>query len=309
MVPPGLPADLYEVLACPACHGAVSVEGSTVRCGTCGVGYPSTPDGRLDLRLQRPTTVVVETTLGLPVDDSLSTVRLDPNPSPGVDLGTLDLPGNVSARFGSYLPKAPTPTSRVLDLGCGSGVDRPLLEHAGYRWYGVDYHDARAPMAADGQALPFQDETFDLVFSVAVFQCFSHPHLALREVARVLRPGGRVMASVAFLTPYIPLSQFHWSHVGVLNALRNAGLDVEVVLADRNWSLLEAGATIGLFPRMPTPLATVLVRPLAWLHRWWWRLGAWRSGRPLPEAERLLRNAADLEFVAVKPGAVEPGAR
>ena len=109
------------------------------------------------------------------------------------------------------------------------------------------------------------------------------------------------MASVAFLTPYIPLTQFQWSHVGAMNTVQAAGLEVEAVLADRNWSSLEAGAALGLFPRMPTRATRALVAPLKGRHRTWWGLGNRRVGRPLPAAERVLRNAGDIEVVARKP--------
>ena len=97
----------------------------------------------------------------------------------------------------------------------------------------------------------------------------------------MLRPGGRLMASVAFLTPYIPLTQFHWSHVGAMNTAQAAGLEIEAVLADRNWSSLEAGAALGLFPRMPSRATRALVAPIKGLHRLWWWVGARRAGRPV----------------------------
>lgn len=291
---------LLEVLACPACKGGLDALDGGVSCPQCGARYPAR-DGKLDLRIQRPLRVTYPATIGLPVDDSRSNVHLDPNPQPTVDLADFTLPRNVSYRFASYLPRAPQPDSRALDLGCGDGIDRPLLERAGYRWYGIDYYDERAPVLADAHALPFQGGTFDLLFSVATLECLQYPNLAVQEAVRVLRPGGRFMASVAFLTPYIPLTQFHWSYVGALNTLRTAGLTVEIVSADRDWTLLEAGAHLGLFPRMPSRLAVAMVRPLNLLHRVWWRLAARRAGRPLLEAERVLRNAGDVEFVALKP--------
>lgn len=239
--------------------------------------------------------------MGRPVLTSLAAVRLDPHPAPAVAPTLAAAADNVSARFVSYLPPAPRPGARALDLGCGTGVDRPLLTAAGYEWHGIDLLEDAAPILADGQALPFRDATFDLVFSVAVFECFAYPHLAMAEAARVLRPGGRLMVSVAFLTPYIPPTQFHWTHVGAMNAVSAAGLELEVLMADRNWSVLEAAATLGLFPRMPGPAAATLVRPLKWLHRLWWALGASRAGRPVSDVERVLRIAGDIEFVAVKP--------
>jgi len=297
-----VPADLWDILVCPACRRALEQTDADVRCTGCGTRYPWHSSGALDLRLQSPLTAEIPVTLGLPVDDSLAAVSLDPRPDPAVDLTGFPLPDNVSARFASWLPAAPSPgSSRVLDLGCGGGPDRPLLEHAGYRWYGIDYFDERAPLFADAHALPFADGSFDLLFSIAVLESLAHPYRAMQEALRVLRPGGRLVASVAFLTPYIPMAQFHWTHVGVLNTVQAAGFEIEALLADRNWSLLEAGASLGLFPRMPDRAIRALVAPLKLLHRFWWWLGARRAERPLPAVERVLRNAGDIEVVARKP--------
>src|SRR5690349_5718231 len=47
------------------------------------------------------------------------------------------------------------------------------------------------PVAADGQALPFADGTFDAVVCQLGLQFFPNPGLGLREFRRVLRSGGR----------------------------------------------------------------------------------------------------------------------
>jgi SAM-dependent methyltransferase len=46
------------------------------------------------------------------------------------------------------------------------------------------------------EALPFPDESFDVVLGVNAFQFAGEPPRALREAARVLRPGGRLVASL-----------------------------------------------------------------------------------------------------------------
>lgn len=94
---------------------------------------------------------------------------------------------------------------RVLDFGCGSGV---LLDHlAGARVrVGVDVSQealsrARARCGRDvflvrvgiHGALPFGDETFDLAVSTEVLEHVPDERLVLGEIARVLRPGGRLI--------------------------------------------------------------------------------------------------------------------
>jgi ubiquinone/menaquinone biosynthesis C-methylase UbiE len=104
----------------------------------------------------------------------------------------------------------PTPGARVLDVGCGTGVDVfAAAERIGPtgQAVGVDMSeelvtqaksraDATLPVAfqtADATALPFEDEEFDAVRSERVFQHIPDPIRAATEVARVTAPGGRVV--------------------------------------------------------------------------------------------------------------------
>jgi SAM-dependent methyltransferase len=105
--------------------------------------------------------------------------------------------------FGSLLPRFSLPAkAHVLDLGCGIGLYVRQLAAAGYRAVGADFSvpSLQRAVAGDGvggghyvggeaYALPFRDESFDLVLSLGVFALVSEPLRMLREVARVLRPG------------------------------------------------------------------------------------------------------------------------
>ena len=96
--------------------------------------------------------------------------------------------------------------ARVLELGCGSGISTEVFaETLGSRSYcGIDACGAmldlaRAKPALSGvtfeespaEALPLGDASVDLVLSSFAFHWFQ-PEAALREIARVLAPGGRV---------------------------------------------------------------------------------------------------------------------
>jgi ubiquinone/menaquinone biosynthesis C-methylase UbiE len=89
----------------------------------------------------------------------------------------------------------------LLDVGCGGGgVARLLRERVG-NVVAVDV--AESPewkeepgltyRVADGEALPFEDASFDLVHSKDSLHHMKHPERALAEYRRVLRPGGTAL--------------------------------------------------------------------------------------------------------------------
>jgi ubiquinone/menaquinone biosynthesis C-methylase UbiE len=91
-----------------------------------------------------------------------------------------------------------------LDAGCGAGTYTRFLAGAGLDITAVDYSflttvkaRQRGPSlvqwaTADVTQLPFRDACFDGVLCFGVMQALSTPDHALREVRRVLRPGGSI---------------------------------------------------------------------------------------------------------------------
>jgi arsenite methyltransferase len=104
------------------------------------------------------------------------------------------------------------PGGIALDVGCGPGSLTALLARAACPdglALGVDISEpmlTRAVRAetgghvaflrADAQRLPLRDQTVDAVISIAVLQLIPNRVAALAEMARVLRPGGRLVAMV-----------------------------------------------------------------------------------------------------------------
>lgn len=95
----------------------------------------------------------------------------------------------------------------VLDVGCGTGAVLELLhgEYPEKRLTGLDLTPrmievARAKqlenvrfIVGDAEALPFESRSFDAVLCSNSFHHYPHPERFFAEVARVLRPGGRLI--------------------------------------------------------------------------------------------------------------------
>ena len=106
------------------------------------------------------------------------------------------------------------PTDVVLDAGCGSGrVFAHGLAGRARRVVGVDVTDEpRAnpniddAVTADLRALPLRDAAFDLIVMSHVAEHLTEPEPVFRELARVLRPGGRLLLLTPNRWHYVPLA-------------------------------------------------------------------------------------------------------
>jgi ubiquinone/menaquinone biosynthesis C-methylase UbiE len=104
-------------------------------------------------------------------------------------------------------------TQRVLDAGCGAGLATVALAMRGYRLYAVDsvpemIERTRRRAAEEGvqsrvrcaradlHRLAFADQSFDLIVAAGVLPWLPAPEIALAEMCRVLKPGGRIIVTI-----------------------------------------------------------------------------------------------------------------
>jgi SAM-dependent methyltransferase len=107
--------------------------------------------------------------------------------------------------------------SDVLEVGCGLGTDAINFARRGARYTGVDLTEASIDLVrrrfefesltadlrvADAEALPFDADSFDLVYSHGVLHHTPDTQQAIDEVHRVLRPGGTAMVMLYHKNSY-----------------------------------------------------------------------------------------------------------
>src|SRR5437868_3119095 len=115
------------------------------------------------------------------------------------------MPANDAAKTNALIeliiPQLDRPPSRLLVVGCGSGCEAGILARAlGGDTFGIDIgaefsfdHESAKPATLrlmDAQALAFEDESCDLVYSFHALEHIPDFRKALREMSRVLRSGG-----------------------------------------------------------------------------------------------------------------------
>jgi demethylmenaquinone methyltransferase/2-methoxy-6-polyprenyl-1,4-benzoquinol methylase len=165
---------------------------------------------------------------------------------------------------------APRSGDRILDVATGTGmVAAELLSRASCSVVGIDQSAemlaaARARFAArsasggtpaveveliEGQAeaLPFADASFDALTFTYLLRYVEDPPATMRELARVLRPGGR-MASLEFGVPPWPPARVAWRlYTGI-------GLPTLGRAVSREWAAVGrflGGSIVGFYDRHP----------------------------------------------------------
>jgi SAM-dependent methyltransferase len=169
----------------------------------------------------------------------------------------------------------------ILDVGCGTAW---LAEHFS-SYTGVDGSPAAVEEAAQrgrrvlladlDQPLPFEDASFGGAILKDVLEHVADPVAVVREVQRVVRPGGRVFASSPDAQRWVWNDYTH-RRPFTRSAFRR-------LFADQGWTVEEVGyesvapGTSIISARLPSHRRPLPLRLLAW---WpWWRRNVWLTAR------------------------------
>jgi SAM-dependent methyltransferase len=152
-------------------------------------------------------------------------------------VGRRDMVLRMAARFGNGLSGKPL---KILDAGCGTGINLKYLQILG-DVYGLDIskdalifsRNRGLPSLICGSAdkLPFKNELFDLVLALDVIEHIDYDLSVVRELNRVLKPGGRLILTAPafqFLWTSHDLALHHkrrYTRSGILSILRLSGFE------------------------------------------------------------------------------------
>lgn len=188
------------------------------------------------------------------------------------------------------------PSARILDAGCGTGKNIEVLGHElGHHTYGFDISSVaarywprrhlRQMCLASVNAIPFRDESFDVVLSVDLLECDGViEHQAFQELCRVVRNGG-------YLIVVVPAYRWLMSpehHRAVRASRRYTRLQLLEILQQAPVRLMRL-----------TYLFTTVFLPIA-VYRLWQRLdGRAEVERPRSELQPLPRGVNEMLFRVV----------
>lgn len=130
---------------------------------------------------------------------------------------------------------------RVLDVGSGNCNIKDFLAADNYV-VRLDYpstssHYSLLPdVYADGCTLPFKNDTFDCVILLEVLEHIDKPSVALSEIQRVLKGGGKLLLSVPFCYPIhdVPYDYFRYSKYGIQYLLNISNLSCSIIMETVN---------------------------------------------------------------------------
>jgi SAM-dependent methyltransferase len=224
-----------DLLACPACRGALAAGETGLRCPACAAVYPA-PDGIPDLRVAGDARSEVVR--------AFYAVAPFPGYPPRMTLSGLRARAGRS-ELARALDAAIPGDARVLEVGCGTGQMSLFLASADRHIVGADFQRASLALArgaatrlgvdgvtfveTDLRAPGLRAGAFDVVLALGVLHHTSDPAAAFRAVARLARPGGMVVIALYHALARLP----HRLRRGLARAFGYRVVPFDPILRDR----------------------------------------------------------------------------
>lgn len=166
----------------------------------------------------------------------------------------------------------------TVDIGCADQAVRRLLPKSA-KYIGLDYYEtavtwygSRPDVYADARQLPLADDSTESALMLHLLEHLDRPQLALRETARIMRPGGLLLLEVPFIYPVhdAPLDYRRWTSRGIEVEIEQAGL--QIVEIDSVGRATETAAVLFnlaiarlTLDWLRQPSLRLLLAPLLWL--------------------------------------------
>jgi len=120
---------------------------------------------------------------------------------------------------------------RLLDAGAGKLSYRHLVRPLCAEYKSMDFNKTHPELdyQSDIQEMPLENESFDTVLSAEVLEHVPDPEKALREIYRILKPGGRLVISIPHLM-YLhnePNDFYRYTKYGLRTLLERVGFTIE----------------------------------------------------------------------------------
>jgi len=167
----------------------------------------------------------------------------------------------------------------LLDVGCGQMPYKRLLvapQGNATRYIGLDLdnnpiHDNQPDICWENSSIPLENDTVDCALCTEVLEHCPDPVAVLREVSRVLKPGGMLFFTAPFLWPLheVPYDYYRYTPFALRHHLQNSGFYQIELHATGGWDASLA-QMLGLWVRrrpmgrLPKTLLSGLVYPFYW---------------------------------------------
>ncbi len=160
------------------------------------------------------------------------------------------------ARMDKFLARHQDAQSLTLDLGCG-----PHAPYAKYFPNRVGFDIVSGPgvdVVGDAHNLPFENDKFDLILCTDVLDHLHSPQVVIREMQRVLKPGGKVISITRFVFPLhdVPHDYYRFTKYGLRYLFR----DWEILELSEEANTIETIAVI--FQRIGYQCEVLRLKPL-----------------------------------------------